>query len=179
MISIEWGSVGEWVGGLGGLLAVVAVVVVARLEHNARIEEAARRKRDDEHRSFVQATQVAAYMTAREEQADGSVRFAWELRNSSDSLIFDVKTKVSVSQDITTWDDPLGPRRHRAIAYIHRRPAGETEIPVIGLEIEFKDIMDQYWCRDLHGKLSKGRRFLLGSDMSLQELNRVFRSIDE
>lgn len=156
MGDVEWGSVGEWVGGLGGLLAVVAVTIVARLEHRARKAEEARRQREDDHRGQSQALLIHATMTSREDHEDGVVVCRWAIENTSESIVYDVVAKVSGTNELHRRDDPLAPGKHRLVEHTREWPAG-TEPPVIGLEIEFRDITGKFWSRDIDGNLREGR----------------------
>jgi hypothetical protein len=98
---IEWGSVGEWVSGLGALGAVGATVVLWLRDRRERMaaqsELREMRAREEVRARMAQALSV--HLWARHSDTAGGVYlFLW---NGSERPVFDVAAQVS-------WEGPNG-----------------------------------------------------------------------
>ncbi len=92
-LGTQWGTVGEWLGGLGATGGLVFAAMQIRAASHARAAEAERRETDEQERREAQARAVALYSVA--EERDGKHFVKYRLMNGGDYPIDNVMLVVA------------------------------------------------------------------------------------
>jgi hypothetical protein len=134
---INWGSVGEWVGGVGTAAAVIFAVTEARAQRLA------------EGRRAAESRQSAALaITARLEDAvlqAGGTSFSIHVSNGSGTPIFGVEAQLSLGGDpigVVSVGTVGASRTESAPGFIRRKSLDTSEVRIA---LRFRDIWGANW----------------------------------
>lgn len=98
----RWGSAGDWVGGIGGILAFAAALGIALVEHQRFTNERERREASEQElRDRELRLRAAAIIVRRAGGSSSSqgTKFGLAIENMSDSFISDVELTAYYSED--------------------------------------------------------------------------------
>ena len=92
LAQIDWGSVPDWLGGAGSVMALIFAFYAVRAAHRANVQQGLQLKALEEDRTQAQASKVAVWCI-RDTEDSPSCR----IRNASDLPIFSVIVCIAVA----------------------------------------------------------------------------------